>query len=90
MFYWMLQVDNYVFGSNNGDYKVQVNIQDSVQTDPMQQADAINKLTQAKAMSIDTVVRKINPQWNEKQIENEVNKIMQENGMMVNEPDDLI
>jgi len=90
MFYWMLQVDNYVFGSNNGDYKVQVNIQDSVQTDPMQQADAINKLTQAKAMSIDTVVRKLNPQWNEKQVENEVNKIMQENGMVVNEPDDLV
>jgi len=90
MFYWMLQVDNYVFGSNNGDYKVQVNIQDSVQTDPMQQADAINKLTQAKAMSIDTVVRKLNPQWNEKQVENEVNKIMQENGMIVNEPDDLV
>jgi A118 family predicted phage portal protein len=90
MFYWMLQVDNYVFGSNNGDYKVQVNIQDSVQTDPMQQADAINKLTQAKAMSIDTVVRKLNPQWNEKQVENEVNRIMNENGMAVNEPDDLV
>jgi hypothetical protein len=56
----------------------------------MQQADAINKLTQAKAMSIDTVVRKLNPQWNEKQVENEVNKIMQENGMIVNEPDDLV
>jgi len=90
MFYWMLQVDNYVFGNNNGDYKVQVNIQDSVQTDPMQQADSINKLVQAKAMSIDTTVRQLHPQWNEKQVENEVNRIMQENGMIVNEPDDLV
>ena len=90
MFYWMLQVDNYAFGSNNADYKVQVNIQDSVQTDPMQKADSINKLVQAKAMSIDTTVRQLHPEWNEKQVENEVNRIMQENGMAVNEPDDLV
>lgn len=90
MFYWMLQVDNYVFGSNNGDYKVQVNIKDSVQTDPMQKADSINKLVQAKAMSVDTTVRKLHPNWTDKQIKNEVNRIMQENGMMVNEPDDLV
>jgi len=90
MFYWLLQVDNYAFGNNNADYKVQVNIKDSVQTDPMQKADSINKLVQAKAMSIDTTVKQIHPQWNEKQVENEVNRIMQENGMAVNEPDDLV
>ena len=61
-----------------------------VQTDPMQKADSINKLVQAKAMSIDTVVRHLNPQWSDKQVENEVNRIMQENGMSVNEPDDLV
>ena len=87
MFYWLLQVDNLIFDSNSGDYKPQVNIQDSVQTDPMEQADSINKLTQAEAISIDTKVRKLHPNWTEKQIKSEVERIMKENGMMVDEPD---
>ena len=90
VFYWLLQVDNAIFGQNNGDYKVQVNLQDSVQTDPMEKAESINKLSQAQALSIDTKVRLLHPNWNEEQIESEVERIMQENGMMVNEPDDLV
>jgi A118 family predicted phage portal protein len=90
MFYWMLQVDNKYFGGNNGDYKVQVNLQDSVQTDPMEKAESINKLSQAMSMSIKEKVDTLHPNWTEEQKENEVEMIKRENGMMVNEPDDLI
>jgi aconitase A len=90
MFYWMLQVDNKYFNGNNGDYKVQVNLQDSVQTDPMEKAESINKLSQAMSMSIKEKVDTLHPNWTEEQKENEVEMIKRENGMMVNEPDDLI
>ena len=90
MFFWLLQVDNQIFGSNNGEYKPQVTIQDSVQTDPLEKSDSINKLSQAQAMSVDAKVRLLHPNWTEKQNETEVDRIMQENGMMVNEPDDLV
>jgi len=90
MFYWMLQVDNKYFNGNNGDFNVQVNLQDSVATDPMEKAESINKLSQAMAMSIKEKVDKLHPNWTEEQKENEVNMIKRENGMMVNEPDDLV
>ena len=79
--------DNLIFDSNNGDYKPQVNIQDSVQTDPMELADSIKRLSDAMAMSVDTKVRKLHPNWTEDQIESEVERIMKENGMIVDEPD---
>lgn len=86
----MLLVDNKYFNQNNIETRPQVSLQDSVQTDPMEMADSINKLHQAQALSIDTKVRKLHPNWNENQIESEVDKIMRENGMAVSEPDDLV
>lgn len=60
----MLMIDKIHFGSNvNPDYRPQVNLQDSVQTDPMEKADSINKLNQAQAMSIDTKVRLLHESW---------------------------
>ncbi len=90
MVYWMLQVDNQIFNAGNGDFKPQVTIKDSVQTDPMQKADSLNKLTQAMAISIYQKVNELHPNWDEKQKKTEVDRIMQENGMAVNEPDDLV
>ena len=86
----LLRVDKKYFNSDTGEYNVQVNLQDSVQTDPMEKAESINKLSQAQAMSIDTKVRFIHPNWNENQIESEVDRIMRESGMAVSEPDDLV
>jgi hypothetical protein len=36
------------------------------------------------------MVDELNPNWTDKQKQKEVDRIMQENGMIVNEPDDLI
>ena len=89
MFYWLLQVDNKYFGQT-GDFEVQVNLQDSVQTDPLEKSDSIEKLNRAAALSVDTKVRMLHPNWTEKQMEAEVNSIMQEQGMSVSEPDMMV
>jgi len=85
-----LQIDNIHFGNNvNPDYRPQVNLQDSVITDPMEKADSINKLNQAEAMSIDTKVRSLHENWTEEQIQAEVKRIMEEKGIMVEDPIDM-
>jgi len=86
----LLRVDKKYFNSDTGEFAVQVNLQDSVQTDPLEKADSLNKLAQAKAMSIYAMVDELNSNWTDKQKQKEVDRIMQENGMIVNEPDDLV
>ncbi len=78
-----LKIDAQHFGEATGNYKPQVNLQDSIQTDPLDKSDSIKKLSDAESMSIDTKVRMLHQNWSEKQIEAEVKRIKQENGMIV-------
>lgn len=87
IFMRLLQVDDLIFDSNNGEQQVQVTLQDSVATDPMDMADSLKKLNDAMALSVDTKVRKLHPNWTEEQIEQEVNSILKENGMTVESPE---
>lgn len=84
----MLMIDKIHFNNNvNPDYRPQVNLQDSIQTDPLEKADSLNKINQAQAMSIDTKVRTLHPDWEEEQIKAEVKRIMEEQGMSVENPE---
>ena len=85
-----LKIDANHFGQANGNYRPQVNIADSVENDPIDLADSINKLNQAEALSIDAKVRMLHPNWEEGQIEAEVNRIMEEKGISVNSPTEMV
>jgi len=90
MLYIMLKIDAEKFGTANGKYKPQVDLKDSIQTDPLEKAESLQKLEQASAISIDTKVRELHPNWTEEQIEAEVNRIMEEKGMSVNSPTEMV
>jgi len=84
----LLQIDKVHFNSKvNPEYRPQAILQDSIQTDPMEKADSLAKLEQAQAISIDTKVRILHPEWSQEQIEAEVERIMQEKGMAVETPE---
>lgn len=82
-----LKIDREKFNGATGEYRPQVNLQDSIETNPINRADSINKLVQAQALSIDTRVRMLHPDWGEDQIEKEVERIMDEQGMNVEPPE---
>ena len=82
-----LQIDNIHFGGASGDYRPQVELQDSFQENPLDKSESLYKLKQAEAISIDTKVRMLHKDWSEEQIEEEVDRIKRENGMIVDEPD---
>lgn len=84
----MLMIDANKFDSDiNPDYRPQVDLREDVKASPMEKADSINKLNQAQAISIDTKVRLLHNDWNEKQIQAEVNRIKREQGIEVEEPE---
>lgn len=84
--YMLLQIDNIHFNGPKP-FRPQVNLRDSVQTDPLDRADSIEKLNRAAALSIMTKVEMLHPKWTDKQKKKEVERIMKENGMMVEGPE---
>lgn len=85
--YIALQIDRMHLNSGVKPYRPQAVLQDSIQTDPLEKSDSIEKLDRATALSIDTKVRMLHPDWNEKQIEAEVTSIMEEQGIVVEDPE---
>ncbi|AUS07416.1 hypothetical protein C1X05_00115 [Laceyella sacchari] len=68
---------------------VDLEFSDSIETDMSQLSAVVNQLQQAKALSIETAVRWLNPTWSESQIKEEVERIKQENGMALTDPEVL-
>lgn len=58
---------------------------DTSQPEPEALARTVNTLTQAQALSVDTKVRMLHPDWNEEQLVGEVEAIKAEQGMLVPE-----
>ncbi|AZO95269.1 phage portal protein [Halocella sp. SP3-1] len=85
--YILLQIDKIHFNSGIKPYRPQVILQDSIQTDPLEKSDSIEKLDRAAALTTDTKVRMLHPDWTEKQIKAEVTQIMKEQGMDVEPPE---
>jgi A118 family predicted phage portal protein len=65
--------------------EVTVTMQDSITPEPREEAETIRALKQAEAMSIETSVRRINPDWSDDKILEEVNRIKMEKGSMVDD-----
>lgn len=78
----MLHLDKAVFKSGvdvNADFSVE--LADNTQPDMAQLADVVERLERAGAVSIQTKVAMLHPDWEDEQREEEVQRIMEEGGM---------
>lgn len=83
----MLQIDNVHLGNQTPtDFKPVVTFGDTLQHDINAIANTVNVLKQAESASIDTRVRMLNPDWNDEQVEQEVQMILKETGIAANDP----
>ncbi|SDZ00647.1 phage portal protein [Thermoactinomyces sp. DSM 45892] len=69
------------------DTTIGLDFADSIETDMNQLSGVINQLQQAKALSIETAVRWVNPSWTDSQVTEEVERIQKENGMSLTDPE---
>lgn len=58
-------------------------LQDSITPEPSEEAQTIRDLRQAEVISIEMGVRRLNPDWTDEQVEQEVEQIAKEKGSMV-------
>lgn len=63
---------------------VSVKIQDSITTDPREQSETIRNLRQAEAVSIETSVRMMHPDWSDEAVADEMERITKERGTYTN------
>ena len=79
LFHMLLYIDN-VFLKNKTpfDFRPSVSISDSADHDTMVLAETMKALYDAQAISIDTKVRMLHPEWDEEEIEAEIERIKEE------------
>jgi len=77
-----LEVDALVFGGPGPD-RPQIQFADSVQSDPKDVAAALQLLNAAAAISDDTKVRTLHPDWGDEQVAAEVQRIQVEHGAVI-------
>jgi hypothetical protein len=82
----LLAVDKAVFGGSIQPQRPTVEFEDSVQEDPLQLATTVEMLTRAQAASVDTKVRMVHPEWDDPMVQQEVDRILAEQGMAVPDP----
>lgn len=87
---YMLYVAQVIYKEQMGGritpYPVTVEMQDGVQTDIGQVAQSVELLNRAQALSIETKVRMVHPDWTIEQVTAEVKRIQDETGMSVPDP----
>jgi A118 family predicted phage portal protein len=83
IFRMLLEVDSIHFGTRIVVYQPKVEFQDSITNDITQTSAAVDTLARAQSVSIATKVRMVHPDWNDTEVEIEVNKIKEENGLTV-------
>jgi hypothetical protein len=83
----LLEVDSIHFNTRITVYQPTIEFQDSLTNDIAQVSTSLDLLARAQSISIDTKVRMIHPDWNDEQVEMEVQRIKEENGLAV--PDNL-
>lgn len=77
----LLTIDNKVFGTKVTAERAQIEWPDGVEPDPESLARTVNLLKQAEAASLDTRVRMVHPDWDDDQVEAEVERLRKETGM---------
>jgi len=90
LFYQMQQMDQ--LSGLSTSYQIQevdVELEDSIIADVTEVSETIRNLDQARAVSIYTKVKMLHPYWDEKDITNEVNLIIKEQGLAPSPFDDI-
>lgn len=85
----MIRLDHALYpnnGSLDGDI-VNVEFADAMGSDPATTAATVDAITRAQAASTLTKVRMLHPEWSEKQVDEEVERIKNEYGFIVESPD---
>lgn len=80
-----LEIDHQMFGGP-GVLRPQVQFADSVQGDPKELAQSLQLLVSAAAVSYDTRVRMLHPDWTDEQVVAEVAQLQQESGTALPDP----
>ncbi len=83
--------NKYLGGSFNCDLDVTITFQDGISNNTAETANSVKILSDAKAISTDTKVRMVHPEWSDRQVEKEVERIMNDDsvGMPMDNPEDL-
>ena len=78
-------------GKLSNDLEVNVEFMDSVSNNLTEVSNSVKTLSDAKAISTDTKVRMVHPEWTDTQIQEEVERILNDEsaGMPMDNPEDL-
>lgn len=79
-------------GGFSNDLEVNVEFMDSVSNNLTEVSNSVKTLADAKAISTDTKIRMIHPEWTDNQVQEEVERILNDDmsGMPQDNPEDLI
>ena len=83
----LLGIDKALFGTPITPQRPSLEWPDGVSVDPEAQARTLQSLDQARAISIEQKVKTLHPDWEDDEVTEEVQRIMDENGMNVENPD---
>jgi len=84
--YVLLQVDKLQFGGLGTPERPVVEMQDSVANDELQEAQSVELFRRAQAMSIESAIRRVNPDLNDDGVNAELQRIQDEQGLGVPSP----
>ncbi|MFE5628467.1 phage portal protein [Streptomyces sp. NPDC056543] len=82
----LLAIDRAVFSTGVTVEQPDISFGDSISEDPKTLAETAEFLNRAEAASRDTLVRMLHPDWEDKDVEAEVDRILEETGRMVADP----
>ncbi|MFD9789637.1 phage portal protein [Streptomyces sp. NPDC059070] len=82
----MLRLDRFLFTPGLVPERPRVTFGDSVSEDPASTAQTLSLLSQAQAVSADTKVRALHPDWDDTAVQQEVDRILTETGQAVPDP----
>ena len=85
----MLAIAQSTLGESISPLRPQVEMADSLPENPMELAQTVSTLDQARAVSVETKVRMVHPDWDEEQITPEVRRVLAEQGLMVPDIEEL-
>jgi A118 family predicted phage portal protein len=85
----MLAVAQATLGESIVALRPQVEMADSLPENPMELAQTVSLLDQARAVSVETKVRMVHPDWDEEQIGPEVKRVLAEQGLVVPDVEDI-
>ncbi|MFF4738790.1 phage portal protein [Streptomyces sp. NPDC001262] len=86
MLHVMLALDRELFTPGIAPERPKIVFGDSVSEDPQSVAQTLALLTQAQAVSVDTRVRLLHPDWDDSAVQAEVERILTETGQAVPDP----